>query len=105
MGVKALRDDDLSTYWQSDGPQPHRVTLVFKKAVQISKVSIYLDFHQDESYTPSKLALKAGNTLTDLQDLMPAIEVHEPVEWVDFVVDEPTRIFMLQILVLANHHD
>ncbi len=27
FGVEQLRDDSLETYWQSDGPQPHYVTI------------------------------------------------------------------------------
>lgn len=61
-----LLDDNAATFWQSDGPQPHRVSLLFKKALNLSRCSIYLDFSQDESYTPSKISLRIGPTALDI---------------------------------------
>ncbi|XP_048428165.1 anaphase-promoting complex subunit 10-like [Pyrus x bretschneideri] len=33
-GVSSLRDDNLDTYWQSDGAQPHLVNVQFQRKVQ-----------------------------------------------------------------------
>ena len=30
-GVEQLRDDNIETYWQSDGPQPHLINIQFHK--------------------------------------------------------------------------
>ena len=30
-GVEQLRDDNIDTYWQSDGPQPHLINIQFHK--------------------------------------------------------------------------
>ena len=30
-GVELLRDDKEDTYWQSDGPQPHLISIQFQK--------------------------------------------------------------------------
>lgn len=30
FGVDQLRDDNLETYWQSDGSQPHLVNIQFR---------------------------------------------------------------------------
>ena len=35
FGVEKLRDDSVETYWQSDGSQPHWVTLQFPKRTDI----------------------------------------------------------------------
>jgi anaphase-promoting complex subunit 10 len=71
---------------RSDGLQPHYVNIQFlrKTAVEASKspspvptkkscssifiqtISLYLDYKQDESYTPSKVAVRAGSTFNDL---------------------------------------
>lgn len=53
-------------YWQSDGPQPHTLTLHFFKLVAIVRIRVYLDFELDESYTPTKMIFLAGMGGNDL---------------------------------------
>lgn len=55
-----LRNPSPTLFWQSDGPQPHTLTLHFFKLVAIVKMRIYLDFELDESYTPTKMKFFAG---------------------------------------------
>ncbi|ETN43834.1 uncharacterized protein HMPREF1541_10965 [Cyphellophora europaea CBS 101466] len=55
-----LRSPDTNHFWQSDGPQPHTLTLHFFKLVGIVKMRVYLDFELDESYTPTKMKFYAG---------------------------------------------
>jgi Anaphase-promoting complex, subunit 10 (APC10) len=55
-----LRHPHTNLFWQSDGPQPHTLTLHFFKLVAIVKMRIYLDFDLDESYTPTKMKFYAG---------------------------------------------
>ncbi|AQK91906.1 Anaphase-promoting complex subunit 10 [Zea mays] len=66
-GVAALRDDNLDTYWQSDGAQPHLVNIQFQKKVQLQLVVLYVDFKLDESYTPSKISIRAGDGFHNLK--------------------------------------
>jgi anaphase-promoting complex subunit 10 len=54
LGVHQLLDDRSDTYWQSDGLQPHTITIEFQRKTDISFIVIYLDYKADESYTPSK---------------------------------------------------
>ncbi|KAL2006573.1 hypothetical protein VTN00DRAFT_9241 [Thermoascus crustaceus] len=65
-GVAALRNPSPSQYWQSDGPQPHILTLHFFKLVAVVKIRVYLDFELDESYTPTKMVFLAGMGGNDL---------------------------------------
>ena len=58
--LQQLRHPSPSYFWQSDGPQPHTLTLHFFKLVAIVKMRIYLDFELDESYTPTKMRFFAG---------------------------------------------
>ncbi|VDN22481.1 unnamed protein product [Gongylonema pulchrum] len=53
-GIHQLLDEDTDQYWQSDGPQPHVITVEFPKKEDILFVLLYLDYKTDESYTPSK---------------------------------------------------
>ncbi|XP_058179087.1 anaphase-promoting complex subunit 10 isoform X1 [Rhododendron vialii] len=66
-GVTSLRDDNLDTYWQSDGAQPHLVNIQFQKKVKLQLVVLYVDFKLDESYTPSKISIRAGDGFQNLK--------------------------------------
>lgn len=51
-GLAQLRSPSTQLLWQSDGPQPHTLTLHFPKLCRILKLRLYLDFELDESYCP-----------------------------------------------------
>ena len=59
--IDELRDNNQDTFWQSDNAQPHFINIEFQKKMKIRAVSFYIDFKTDESYTPSKIAIKVGN--------------------------------------------
>ena len=67
-GVAALRSPDLAHFWQSDGPQPHLLSIHFFKLVPIVSIRVYLDFDNDESYTPTKIQFLAGMGIHDIQE-------------------------------------
>ncbi|KAL4893754.1 galactose-binding domain-like protein [Aspergillus ambiguus] len=81
-GVAALRNPSPTQYWQSDGPQPHTLTLHFFKLVAIVKIRVYLDFDMDESYTPTKMTFLAGMGGNDLVEFA-TWEGDAPCGWVD----------------------
>ena len=80
-GVHLLRDNNIETYWQSDGAQPHLVNVQFQRKVKLCELALYTDFRKDESYTPSKITIRAGNSVEDLKDIK-TIELQEPQGWV-----------------------
>nr|XP_045084639.1 anaphase-promoting complex subunit 10-like [Aegilops tauschii subsp. strangulata] len=75
-GVASLRDDSLDTYWQSDGAQPHLVNIQFQKKVQLQLVVLYVDLKLDESYTPSKISIRAGDGFHNLKVVTPSTAIH-----------------------------
>ncbi|KAJ5161877.1 hypothetical protein N7492_007269 [Penicillium capsulatum] len=81
-GVAALRNPSPSQYWQSDGPQPHTLTLHFFKLVAVVRLRVYLDFELDESYTPTKMVFLAGMGGNDLVEFA-TWEGDGPCGWVD----------------------
>ncbi|KAB5556857.1 hypothetical protein DKX38_007766 [Salix brachista] len=107
-GVSSLRDDNLDTYWQSDGAQPHVVNIQFQKKVKLQLVVLYLDFKLDESYTPSKISIRAGDGFHNLKEIK-TMELVKPTGWVYLSLsgNDPretfVNTFMLQIAVLSNH--
>ncbi|XP_031255169.1 anaphase-promoting complex subunit 10-like isoform X2 [Pistacia vera] len=114
-GVSFLRDDNLNSYWQSDGPQPHLVNIQFQKKVKLQLVVIYVDFKLDESYTPSKISIRGGDGFHNLKEIK-TVELDKPSGWVYLSLSghDPSyfhlqcretfvNTFMLQIAVLSNH--
>lgn len=77
-----LTDGSLKTFWQSDGPQPHHITVSFPFRVQVASVKLYVDFKEDESYTPSKIAVSAGTSPSDLIEIT-SNEFNEPSGWLE----------------------
>ncbi|XP_044157510.1 anaphase-promoting complex subunit 10 isoform X2 [Bufo gargarizans] len=75
FGVDQLRDDNLETYWQSDGSQPHLVNIQFRRKTTVKALCIYADYKSDESYTPSKISVRVGNNFHNLQEIRrPAVD-------------------------------
>ncbi|KAG0367277.1 anaphase-promoting complex subunit 10 [Gamsiella multidivaricata] len=107
-GIGMLRDNNLSTYWQSDGPQPHLVNLQFEKKTAVQQISFYYDFKQDESYTPLRISVKGGTAHHDLTELV-SMELEGITGWVNINLEDipgsgrPPRVFLLQLVILSNH--
>jgi anaphase-promoting complex subunit 10 len=79
----------VSTSWsgayqvsRSDGQQPHLLTIHFLRRVEIRAIRFYVDYNQDESYTPTHIIFYAG---TGHHDLIQFAEVPltNPVGWQD----------------------
>ena len=51
----------------------------------MQKISMYLSFPLDDSYTPSTLCLRAGTSLSDLQDVR-VVSLDKPNGWITFDV-------------------
>ncbi|KAL4445501.1 hypothetical protein ABPG74_004575 [Tetrahymena malaccensis] len=111
-GVDQLRDGDEKTFWQSDGNQPHLINIQFLKKMRVQEVAMYLDFKTDESYTPSKISIRAGTNLQDLKENV-YVELVEPSGWYIFplktkLLDESEKPYILtmnlQIAILQNQH-
>jgi anaphase-promoting complex subunit 10 len=128
-GVAALRSPDTSMFWQSDGPQPHLLSIHFFKLVSIVHMRIYLDFQSDESYTPTKIQFLAGMGVHDIQEFA-EMSFEQPTGWIDVdfsnvgpVLDDDDdeedvvrtevdwskqpvlRAFLVQIRILENHQN
>mmetsp|Transcript_22121 Transcript_22121/g.27134 ORF Transcript_22121/g.27134 Transcript_22121/m.27134 type:complete len:268 (-) Transcript_22121:2459-3262(-) len=80
-GVTQIRDSSVDSYWQSDGGQPHLINIHFLKRKEVCEIAFYMDYTQDESYTPKKLSIRTGITFHDLEEIK-EVELNEPVGWV-----------------------
>lgn len=84
FGIDQLRDDCMDTYWQSDGQLPHLVNIQFQRKTMVSHIYIYTDYKLDESYTPSRISIRAGTHFNDLQEIE-VIELIEPSGKTQFI--------------------
>jgi anaphase-promoting complex subunit 10 len=128
-GVAALRSPDLNHFWQSDGPQPHLLSMHFFKLVSIAHMRVFLDFESDESYTPTKIQFLAGMGAHDVQEFA-EMSFEQPTGWIDvdfsnigpieYDEDEENRhhandvdwsrrpvlrAFVVQVRILENHQN
>ncbi|GAA5817267.1 hypothetical protein MFLAVUS_010810 [Mucor flavus] len=110
-GPDKLRDNNALTYWQSDCPNPnknHTVDLNFHQATFIRQVSLFIDYFQDESYTPKTIAIRGGTTSRDLYEIMTVECEPEFVGWLNADITtkndgDAFRVFRLQVAILNTH--
>lgn len=86
FGVDSLRSDDPTKLWQSDGPQPHYIDIHFSKRVSVERISLFLSSELDESYTPSKIRILAGDGYHTLLEVT-TVEFAEPTGWSHIILD------------------
>jgi anaphase-promoting complex subunit 10 len=114
-GVLQLRDHDNGTYWQSDGAQPHLIEVTFPQLTDVAVVAVLLNYGTDESYTPKKLAVLAGNTGTGVVECCTS-DLEHPKGWLMMPLvssDGPTAdgripsmpVTTVQVLVTENHQN
>lgn len=111
-GVAELLSDDLDKYWQSDGQQPHLLTMHFLRRVEIRAIRFYVDHLQDESYTPIHILWYAG---TGHHDLMQFGEqgLVDPSGWQEIKIEgcggghdgNSLCCYIVQMHVKENHQN
>ncbi|KAH6851335.1 galactose-binding domain-like protein [Chaetomium sp. MPI-CAGE-AT-0009] len=111
-GVAELLSDDLDKYWQSDGQQPHLLTIHFLRRVEIRAIRFYVDYNQDESYTPTHIVFYAG---TGHHDLIQFAEtpLTNPAGWQDVPITDSGGgadgnslcCWMVQMHIKENHQN
>jgi len=112
FGVECLQDGNIETFWHSDGPQPHTLTVQFPRKLPIQKVALLLAFRMDDSYTPAQICIRAGTGANDIQDIR-LVTFEKPNGWIEMDMSpeptddgegfKPLHAFIVQIIILANH--
>ncbi|CAD5208882.1 unnamed protein product [Bursaphelenchus xylophilus] len=109
FGINQLLDERTTLFWQSDGPQPHTITIEFQKYTEISFLLLYLDYKSDESYTPQKIQVYTGHSILDLEDPPKIVTFNDPIGWqaIDLRRDNQkfVRAFVVQVQILQNHQN
>lgn len=98
--------------YRSDGPQPHKLTIYFVKRVGIRVIRFYVDYREDESYTPTKIVFKSGTSENNLIEFA-TMNMDSPYGWQDVPIagaggdpDGNTLVsYVLQMQILENHQN
>lgn len=97
---------------RSDGPQPHKLTVYFVKRVGIRDIRFFVDYGEDESYTPTKIVFKSGTSENNLIDFA-VMELQAPIGWQQVPLsgagggaDGNTLVsYVFQMVILENHQN
>lgn len=105
-------EEALTQLTRSDGPQPHKLTVYFVKRVGIRDIRFFVDYSEDESYTPTKIVFKSGTSENNLIEFA-SITMDSPVGWQQVPIagaggdpDGNTLVsYVLQMQILENHQN
>lgn len=97
---------------RSDGPQPHNLTVYFVKRVEIRDLRFYVNYADDESYTPTKIIFKSGTSENSLIEFA-QMTLDQPLGWQQVSLvgagggpDGNTLVsYVLQMQILENHQN
>lgn len=113
-GVEQLRDENVNTFWQSDGQQPHFINVQFLRKMRINEIWLYLDYKTDESYTPSRVSVRIENSFNEMVEIK-LVDFEEPVGWFKITLEERNskgeilknyvKTMTLQLIILQNTHN
>lgn len=97
---------------RSDGPQPHKLTIYFIKRVGIRVIRFFVDYQEDESYTPTKIVFRSGTSENNMIEFA-TMTMDNPYGWQDVPIsgaggepDGNTLVsYVLQMQILENHQN
>jgi len=98
--ISSMFDGKKDTFWQSDALPPHFLCAQFSKRTYISKVSIFLSIQNDETYTPTEIAVHIGEDPSRLTCFLKE-ELGQLQGWIDINIETPTIFFKIEIT--KNH--
>ncbi|KAJ1949972.1 Anaphase-promoting complex subunit 10 [Linderina macrospora] len=107
-GVANLYDHSTTTYWQSDGAQPHWVSIKLDSRMVIHSIRLFLNIGQDENYTPCQINIRAGSSQFDVQQVHLVELEKEPRGWVEVKLSDNGAPLAAQFLLIefpANYEN
>ncbi|CAR24639.1 DOC domain-containing protein [Lachancea thermotolerans] len=108
--VSQALDDNPTTFWQSDGLQPHKIEISFSKRVDIVQFALFLSLVVDESYTPQIIKIYAGHSASDAT-LYKTLEVRNVNCWVALTFednrpeDNLLKCQYIRMIIPVNHEN
>ncbi|KAI3415830.1 hypothetical protein GPALN_005403 [Globodera pallida] len=109
-GIDHVNDISGDAVWtlQSDGLQPHTITIEFQRKTEVNFLLMHLDYKLDESYTPSKIQVQTGASVLEL-DEPKSVSFSEPSGWqlIDLrhAGKRSSHVFVIVIQIIQNHQN
>ncbi|KAL0225160.1 hypothetical protein RCL1_003072 [Eukaryota sp. TZLM3-RCL] len=103
-----LTDNDLNTFWQSDGVLPHFINIQLPRRLCVSIIGLYIDPNQDQSYTPSNVSIRAGEHPSELKQLLVLEEMESHPGWVEINLTSEAEqggieASLFQVVIVSNY--
>ncbi|KAK2946062.1 putative Anaphase-promoting complex subunit 10 [Blattamonas nauphoetae] len=96
-----IYDDDLSTFWESDGNIPHSITARFETRVELSQIAFFNTFAEEDSYTPNVLTIFAHSHSGTFEQVSTKT-LERKTGWVHLPLKRPTgEPIFTDILVIS----
>lgn len=100
-----LIDGFGATFWQSRSrDRPHWIQFVFPEDIEVAEVALNLNYFEDHTYTPLRLALALGRDQSQLREVC-SLRLNRPRGWVQ--LSPKTKIAesvqVVRVLILENH--
>lgn len=100
-----LTDGNEETFWTSEGSLPHWLRVTLPEVMRLEQVNIYVNHGRDGSYTPRKVAVKVGDTESQLIDVARTDISRGTSGWVSLLRDRTADGRVVSVSVLENHEN
>jgi len=90
-GIELMRDGNVQTFFQTDGAQPHKISIQFRQKTKVSQIRMFLNYQLDESYTPNRIGVWTGTDFHDLRETV-FCQLHEPRGWITIPLPPPAAV-------------
>lgn len=78
------------------------INIHFAKRVFVKRIRMFLDFDNDESYTPTKISIMSGTGYHDLQEVT-MMNFERPGGWIDVNLDGVHEEYVLSNYTRIPH--
>lgn len=106
--ISNLLDPMPDSYWQSDGPLPHTITVSFSDIKHLKYFYLYTDAAADDSYTPMELSIRMNLTgsSNDFMEILLVEMEQAPKGWIRLPLDgEGILASSVQLMVISNYQE
>ena len=80
--IKNVLNNDINTYWQSDGFLPHSIEVKFDKLTKLNNILMFFSNKMDQSYSPSFIKIYGGTHELDMV-LLKSLKIKNIEGWIN----------------------
>ncbi|OBA27122.1 galactose-binding like protein, partial [Hanseniaspora valbyensis NRRL Y-1626] len=106
--IKNVLNNDINTYWQSDGFLPHSIEVKFDKLTKLNNILMFFSNKMDQSYSPNFIKIYGGTHELDMT-LLKSLKIKNVEGWINlffysdsYIYNPPIDIKILKINIFSN---